>query len=358
MKKLLKVIIGVLIILIVSLCVLMYMTGPTDSKDNTNIVLNVGKNDTYSTLGSVLYEKGLVRSELIYKVYVKLFLRESHLEIGEYNLNKTMGLDEIFEILRKGNNYNPDVIRITFKEGLNARSIARLIANNTNNSYEDVIRLLEDKTFARKMIDEYWFLDSSILDAKIYYPLEGYLFPDTYEFLNRDVKTETIIRTLLSEFGEKIKPYKEEIDKSKFTLNEIVILASIAELESLPGSDRRGVVGVFVNRIENNISLGSDMTAYYAYKLDDIRKGLTLQEFQSCTSPYNTRCNSKMGLPVGAISNPGFDSIIGAIEYENNGYLYFVADCNGKTYFAKSYSEFESTIRNLRNQGLWCEVSA
>ena len=144
MKKLLKVIIGVLIILIVSLCVLMYMTGPTDSKDNTNIVLNVGKNDTYSTLGSVLYEKGLVRSELIYKVYVKLFLRESHLEIGEYNLNKTMGLDEIFEILRKGNNYNPDVIRITFKEGLNARSIARLIANNTNNSYEDIIRLLED----------------------------------------------------------------------------------------------------------------------------------------------------------------------------------------------------------------------
>ena len=342
MKKLLKVIIGVLIILIVSLCVLMYMTGPTDSKDNTNIVLNVGKNDTYSTLGSVLYEKGLVRSELIYKVYVKLFLRESHLEIGEYNLNKTMGLDEIFEILRKGNNYNPDVIRITFKEGLNARSIARLIANNTNNSYEDVIRLLADE----------------IKSQDIYYPLEGYLFPDTYEFLNRDVKTETIIRTLLSEFGEKIKPYKEEIDKSKFTLNEIVILASIAELESLPGSDRRGVVGVFVNRIENNISLGSDMTAYYAYKLDDIRKGLTLQEFQSCTSPYNTRCNSKMGLPVGAISNPGFDSIIGAIEYENNGYLYFVADCKGKTYFAKSYSEFESTIRNLRNQGLWCEVSA
>ena len=75
-------------------------------------------------------------------------------------------------------------------------------------------------------------------------------------------------------------------------------------------------------------------------------------------NPYCTRCNSKMGLPVGAISNPGFDSIIGAIEYENNGYLYFVADCKGKTYFAKSYSEFESTIRNLRNQGLWCEVSA
>ncbi len=358
MKKLLKVIIGVLIVLIVSLCVLMYMIGPVDSKDDTNIVLSVETNDTYSTLGNVLYEKGLVRSEFIYKVYVKLFLNESHLEVGEYNLNKTMGLDEIFEILKKGNNYNPEVIRITFNEGLNARSIAKVIANNTNNSYEDVIRLLEDKTFAKEMIDEYWFLDDSILDSKIYYPLEGYLFPDTYEFLNKDVEIKTIIKTLLNEFGEKIKPYKEEIEKSKFSLNEIVILASIAELESLPGSDRKGVVGVFVNRMENNISLGSDMTAYYAYKLDNIREGLTLQEFQSCTSAYNTRCNSKMGLPVGAISNPGIDSLIGAIEYENNGYLYFVADCNGKTYFAKSYTEFESTIKSLKNQGLWCEVSA
>ena len=100
------------------------------------------------------------------------------------------------------------------------------------------------------------------------------------------------------------------------------------------------------------------MTAYYAYKLDDIKQGLSLNEFANCSNPYNTRCTSKMGLPVGPISNPGLDSIVGAIEYDKNSYLYFVADCNGKTYFMNNYTEFESTIRNLRNQGLWCEVSA
>lgn len=357
MKKFLGVIAGVLIVLIIILSTFIYLTSPiANNKETITIVVN--ETDTYSTLGKTLYENKLVRSELIYKIYIKLFLENSHLEKGEYNLNQTMNLEEIMEILKKGNNYNPDTIRITFKEGLNAREIARVISTSTNNDYEDVIRLLEDKTFAKKMINEYWFLTDDILNSKIYYPLEGYLFPDTYEFLNKDVKTEQIIRTLLNEFGNKIEPYKEKIEQSRFNLNEIITLASIAELESLPGSDRKLVVGVFVNRIDNNISLGSDMTAYYAYKLDDISKGLSTSEFQNCDNPYNTRCNSKQGLPVGSISNPGIDSIIGAIEYENKGYLYFVADCKGKTYFQSSYSEFESTIKKLKNEGLWCEVSA
>lgn len=328
------------------------------SKQNENITLKVTETDTYSSLGKTLYEKKLIRSELIYKIYIKLFLNNSHLEKGEYNLNQTMSLEDIIEILKKGNNYNPETVKITFVEGLNARQIAKIISENTNNNYEDVIRLLEDKTFAKKMINQYWFLTDEILNSKIYYPLEGYLFPDTYEFLNKDVKTETIIKTLLNEFGKKIEPYKEIIEKSKFNLNEIIILASIAELESLPGTDRKLVVGVFVNRLENNISLGSDMTAYYAYKLDNINEGLTYSQFQNCSNPYNTRCNSKLGLPVGPISNPGIDSIKGAIEYENKGYLYFVADCHGKTYYSSSYTEFETTIINLKNKGLWCEVSA
>lgn len=357
MKKFLGVITGVLIILIVCLSVFIYMTSPV-SNSKEIITLTVNETDTYSSLGKTLYEKKLIRSELIYKIYIKFFLNNTHLEKGEYTLNQSMSLEDIIEKLKKGNNYNPETIKITFKEGLNARQIAKVISQNTNNNYEDVIRLLEDKIFAKKMIDEYWFLTDEILKAKIYYPLEGYLFPDTYEFLNKDVKAEQIIKTLLNEFGKKIEPYKEQIEQNRFNLNELITLASIAELESLPGTDRKLVVGVFVNRINNNISLGSDMTAYYAYKLDNLKEGLSNQEFQNCSNPYNTRCNSKLGLPIGPISNPGLDSIKGAINYENKGYLYFVADCVGKTYFASSYTEFESTIIKLKNQNLWCEVSA
>ena len=126
MEKTIRIIIGVLVILIIILGSFMYMTGPVDKNNTDNIKLEITSNDTYSNLGKVLYEKGLIKSELIYKVYVKLFFKESHLEIGEYNLNKTMSLEQIMDELKKGNNYNPDNIRITFKEGLNARQIAKL----------------------------------------------------------------------------------------------------------------------------------------------------------------------------------------------------------------------------------------
>jgi len=357
MARVLKFLIGIVSILIIGILSFMYITGPIDSNDEDEIVINT-EGSTYSTLGSVLASNGLVRSELIYKVYVKLFVNSNHLEAGDYTLKKSMSLEQIMDVLSKGNNYNPDVIRITFQEGWNARKIAKVIEANTNNTYDDVINLLSDRDYAGELIEKYWFLDNSILNKNIYYPLEGYLFPDTYEFLNKDVSINTIIETMLNQFSKKVEPYKEKIESNKFDLNELVILASIAEVESLPGSDRKGVVGVFVNRINKNISLGSDMTAYYAYKLDDLKNGLSNSQFLNCSNPYNTRCLSKMGLPVGAISNPGIDSIVGAIEYEKHEYLFFVADCNGKTYFSKSDSEQQTVIRKLRNDGLWCEVSA
>ena len=138
MAKFLKIIIGVLVILILGVSVFMYMTSSVDKNNKENILVVVNKTDTFSTLGKTLYEKGLIKSELIYKIYVKLFLKNSHLEVGEYNLNKSMNLDNIIEIFKKGNNYNPDVIRITFREGINARVVAKEISNNTNNKYEDV----------------------------------------------------------------------------------------------------------------------------------------------------------------------------------------------------------------------------
>lgn len=357
MARVLKFLIGVVSLLIIGVLIFMYLISPIDSNSKDNIVINT-EGSTYSTLGSVLASNNLIRSEMIYKIYVKLFVKSDHLEAGDYNLNKSMDLEEIMEVFSKGNNYNPDVIRITFKEGWNVRNIARAIENSTNNSYDDVIKVFTDRTYASELVDKYWFLDDSILNKNIYYPLEGYLFPDTYEFLNKEVSVKTIIETMLNEFDKKITPYREKIENSRFDLNEIVILASIAEVESLPGSDRKGVVGVFVNRIDKRISLGSDMTAYYAYKLDDLKEGLSSSQFNNCSNPYNTRCNSKMGLPVGAISNPGIDSIVGAIEYDKHDYIFFVADCNGKTYFSRNNSEFQNTIMKLRNEGLWCEVSA
>ena len=100
MEKVIRVIIGVLIFLIIILSSFMYITGPVDKKNKDIIKVEVTNNDTFSTFGKVLYKKGLIKSEFIYKVYIKLFLKESHLEVGEYNLNKTMSLEKIMDELK------------------------------------------------------------------------------------------------------------------------------------------------------------------------------------------------------------------------------------------------------------------
>lgn len=364
MKKRIKIknviiaiIILVLLLFNIVFGIFMFNMRKIDNKDTKKeITISVGM--SVDSILNLLEEENLIRNKFFSKVYVKL--NNFNMQAGEYDLSTSMNSREIIKNIATGKVTTKYNINITFKEGLNVRKIAKEIENKTNNKYEDIIKVFEDRTFAQEMINTYSFLDDSILNKNIYYPLEGYLFPDTYTFLNKDVDVKTIIKTLLNEFNNKIAPYKEKIENSEFSLREIVTLASIIEVESLPGSDRRGVAGVNVNRIKNNISLGSDMTAYYAYKIDDFKTqgGLTIDQFNNCSNPYNTRCTNKIGLPVGPISNPGIDSLIGAIEYETHDYLYYVADCNGKTYFAKNDYEFGSIISNLRNQGLWCEVSS
>lgn len=354
-NKIIVILIILIVIINIGIGVFGFNLSKVDNK-KTIVEINIKSGTSANEIINILDENNLIRSKFFTKVYLKF--SNYNLQAGIYELNTSMNTREILKYLNDGKVTNKYNLRITFNEGLNVRGIARIISNNTNNKYEDVIKVFEDKEYAKKLIDKYWFLTDDILKTGIYYPLEGYLFPDTYEFMNKDVSVDTIITTLLNEFNKKVSPYKEEIENSNYNIHELITLASIAESESLPGADRKKVVSVSVNRMKNGMSLGSDMTAYYAYKLDDYKNGgLTIEQFNNCSSPYNTRCLSKMGLPIGPISNPSLDSIVGAIEYEDTTYLFYIADCSGKTYFTNTYDEFISKINELQQQGKWCEVS-
>lgn len=354
-NKIIVVFIILIVIINIGIGVFGFNLSKVDNK-KTNVEINIKNGTSANEIINILDENNLIRSKFFTKVYLKF--SNYNLQAGIYELNTSMNTIEILKYLNDGKVTNKYNLRITFNEGLNVRGIAKIISNNTNNKYEDVIKVFEDREYAKNLIDKYWFLTDDILKTGIYYPLEGYLFPDTYEFMNKDVSVDTIITTLLNEFNKKVSPYKEEIENSNYNIHELITLASIAESESLPGADRKKVVSVSVNRMKNGMSLGSDMTAYYAYKLDDYKNGgLTIEQFNNCSSPYNTRCLSKMGLPIGPISNPSLDSIVGAIEYEDTTYLFYIADCSGKTYFTNTYDEFISKINELQQQGKWCEVS-
>lgn len=360
MKKRIKVknvIIAIIIVIIlifnILLGIFMFNMRKMDSKNTIKEVI-VENGMSVDSILNLLIEEDLIRNKFFSKVYIKL--SNFNMQAGTYDLNTSMSTMDIIKNIASGKVTTKDNVSITFQEGLNARKIARIIESNTNNSYDDVIKVLEDRAFAQEMIDKYWFLDSKILNESIYYPLEGYLFPNTYRFTNKDVSVKDIFIKMLNETDRQLSKYRDKINKSDLSIHELMTLASIVELEGASANDRRGVAGVFYNRLNSTSypTLGSDATTYYASKIDDWTVSLTYKELNDCTNKYNTRCSSNTGLPVGPICNPSIESIDATLNPEDNNYYYFVADCEGEVYLTKTSAEHNNIINKLKRENNWC----
>lgn len=357
MKKFRNIAVALLVIMttiIVAACTYynINMAGVSDDSTLREITIEAG---TIESIGVTLKENNLIKNVQIFKIYTRL-TNKTNLKAGIYNMSEDMGVEKIVKLLEEGSTYNPDEISITFKEGINIRTVAKLISENTNNTYEDVISLMDDTEYINSLIDKYWFLTENIKNTNIYYPLEGYLFPNTYRFTNKDVSIKDIFEKMLDETDNRLSKYKKEIDKSNLNIHELITLSSIVELEGANAGDRKGVAGVFYNRLNSSgyPTLGSDATTYYGSKIDDWTVSLTYRELNDCTNKYNTRCNLNTGLPVGPICNPSIESIESTIDPEKHDYYYFVADCKGVVYMTKTPSEHTNIINKLKSENNWC----
>ena len=325
-----------------------YSVSPIDKSSKANIEVTIPEGMSTANIAKTLYDKGLIRNEFFFKVYLKLN-NVSSLKASTYLLTKSMSMKEIVEELEKGNT-NDNVIRLTFKEGESVKDYANMISKNTDITSEEFLSTIKDTTLLTNLINDYWFLTDSILDENIYYPLEGYLFPDTYEISKDNLDSETIIRKLLDEEEEKLAPYKDTLENSN--IHSIMTLASIAELEGVKDEDRKMIISVFNNRLARGMNLGSDVTTYYAFD-EEMNSDLTSEMFNTY-NPYNTRSSEMAGrLPVGPISNPSLSSIDAAINPSSSDYLYFVADKNRNVYFTKTVAEHEEKVQELKENGDW-----
>ena len=345
--------IGLVAILILGFIVFYNINLKAVSSNSSEVEFMVDSGSNYNSVISKLKSEGLIRNELCFKLYIR-FNKINKIEAGKYKLNKNMSVKEIVDVFNKGNTYNPDAVVITFKEGKNMRSIASTIEEYTNNTETDVYNLLKNKEYLDSLINDYWFIENDIEKSGIYYSLEGYLYPNTYEFKNKDVKVEEIFKVMLDEMDKKLSQYKTDIEKSSYTVHEILTLASIVELEGAKNSDRAGIAQVFYNRLNSNWSLGSDVTTYYAAKVELSERDLYKYEIDDAND-YNTRSSYLAGkLPIGPICNPSIDSIDAVLNPDTNvTEYYFVADKNGETYFSSTYEEHIETRDRLINEGLW-----
>ena len=352
--KLLTVVIVLIVIIIIAGVspLIWYRTNISPVSSDTEkkkVEIEIGSSN--DTIGQKLKEAGIIKNKTAFKIYLKLNKVEG-LQAGTYYLSPSMTLDEIIDALKKGIIFVDTNFDVTFVEGTSMKKFAKYISQVTNNSEQDVYDLMKNEEYINKIIDKYWFITDEIKNKDIYYPLEGYLFPDTYSFESRDLSIEQIFEAMLNQMDKVLTKYKEDIEKSKYSVHELLTLASLCEKEAVKAEDRAEVAGVFYNRLKSGDSLGSDVTTYYAFN-QEMDKDLTKEMFNTY-NPYNTRSDRLAGLlPVGPICSPGESSIKAAINPTSSDYYYFVADKYANIYYTKTYAEHEAKVREIKAKGDW-----
>lgn len=327
----------ILAVVIIAFCVsYRYGISPV-SKTDKPVTITIEENSTYLSISTLLKENNLIRSQTFYKMYIKIF-KPSNLQVGTYTLNENMGVKQIISVLEE----NKITTGPTFviPEGKHITDVAEAISKVSNLKANDLLSYWQGKEVIANVISKYWFIDESIQNSKLKYALEGYFFPATYELKSKDASMEEITYMMLDKMNEVLSKYKSDIEKSKYSVHEILTLASIVETEAILDEDRPIISRVFINRLNKSMPLQSCATIGYAigeWKLTYNTQDLAID------SPYNTY--KYYGLPVGPGDMPGEESIKAVLYPDDNDYLYFLANVynsnDNKTYFSKTYSEHQ-----------------
>lgn len=347
---------GVLLALLI-LVLLVYATGVVIYQTSLSAVSSaetpkeviIEKGISTQNIAKLLKEKNLIKNEYTFLIYIKLH-KVNDLKYGTYLFAENMGVKRIVEFLQNGSDYNPDEVTITFREGINMREIAKTISTTTNNTYEDVMAKSNDLTYIQSLKEKYWFITDEILNDQLYYKLEGYLFPDTYRFKNREITVEEIFNKMLDEMAKNLEGY-QNFDYTTLSIHSRLTLASMIEKESPVKEDRSKMASVFLNRMAKGMNLGSDVTARYANKIDDKKKVLSESQL-NIKSPYNTRqldgsMNGRLAIgPIATISKASIDA---AFNPDNGPYLYFISNIQTlETFFYENYNDFLAKKEELK----------
>lgn len=342
-KKLIVILSVIVGLILVGIVTLMILLSPV-SKSTDIVEFTVKKGEGKEKIVENLKDAKLIKSKYATFIYIVLSGKKN-LQAGSYEFSRNMSVKDIITSLSTGDvvNVKRDEVRITFKEGDTLKNFVTMVANETNIDYDEAIKKLSDKAYLKGLIADYWFLTDDILDEDIYFPLEGYLYPETYNFY-KETNIEQVIRKVLNVTNERLEPLKSKIENSKYNIHELLTIASIAEKEANTNSDRAMVAQVIYKRLSLNMALGMDVTSYYGVQkeMTEVITQLDLND----KNPYNTRVTTFIGLPVGPICNPSIGSINAALEPADTDYLYFVADIlTGKVYFAKTNEEFNVLVK-------------
>lgn len=260
------------------------------------------------------------------------------IKAGEYVVSAGMTVPDIATMITTGKSVRRDV-RVTFPEGTMLVEMAAIL---TKSGFDGAQFLTVTQKPSVELVAQFPFLRELPAGA----PLEGYLFPDTYFFLPEATAVE-IAHKMLATFDKKVTPIlpTRNATAQKYDLHQLLTMASIVEGEVHKDGERAIVAGIFFNRLDIGMTLGSDATLDYIFGESKVKHSLAETKV---VSPYNTY--QLAGLPPGPINSPGLKAIAATFASAQTDYLYFLNNATtGETVFGTTFDEH---IRNKNNNGL------
>lgn len=302
-------------------------------KENRSVTITVSEKTQISSLSKALDEEGVVKYGSLFHLFVKVTGKDEEIPAGDYELNPSMDYGAIIRNL-----LNPSAqttIGVTIPEGYTVAQIRETLLDKGVCTVDALDAALSTYRFKHDFLKnltpgENW--------------LEGYLFPDTYEFYRNDDAVQVVNKMLnnyATKYDEKISEGAKKLGRP---MHEIVTIASMVEREGQKEDEFAKIAGVIYNRLNSSDYpyLQIDATLQYAIGHKDV---LTNEDKQ-VESPYNTYTNQ--GLPPGPIASPGYTALYAASHPDSHNYYYYVAMPDGSHLFARTLSEHNKNIKTAK----------
>jgi UPF0755 protein len=285
----------------------------------------------YSTrrIAAELEAAGVIRSRLGFILWHRIHRKQS-LKAGEYLFDKTARTLDVYNRLVRGDIY---VHTVVIPEGFTMFDIAQAVQDAGLGSSQEFLAVAQSNPE---------LISDLAPDAKT---LEGYLFPNTYEF-TRSQSMKDIAAAMVKQFRQAAEQIGLHASGQNADVQKTVTMASIIEKETAVPEERSVVASVYYNRLARNIALQADPSVIYAELLNGNYAGALHHSDMQFQSAYNTYTHP--GLPPGPIGNPGRNSLEAALHPAQTDYYYFVSDGNGHHRFSRSLEEHNQNVAKLR----------
>lgn len=306
------------------------------NKDKVTATIVVDDENDFGSVVDQLKDNDIIKYKGLFRLFSALSGGSDKIAQGSYLVDTDMDYRAILNSLGSGSSSRVEV-SVTIQEGLTVQQIFELLEKEGVSTVEKLNDMAANHDYAFSFLEDIPLGDPN--------RLEGYLFPDTYNFyMGEDPKY--VINKMLVNFDSKVDDsMRQKIADKGYTIQELLTVASMIEKET-DGTDRTTIASVIYNRL-NNPGAGTagylqvDATIQYVLPEGEI---VSEEDYQTVNSPYNTYLNK--GLPPGPIANPGLESIMAALNPESTNYYYYALGDDGVHHFFTSYSEHQAFLNS------------